>query len=280
MTTGSSGRGSHTGHTGLQVSELSAGYGRLEVLYDIDLEVRPGEVLAVVGANGAGKTTVLRAISGLLRPSHGAITLNGTDITTATAERIASLGLAHVPENRLVFPSLSVADNLALGRWTRRREGDARAGTERVLALFPRLADRTAQAAGSLSGGEQQMLAIGRALMAEPSVVVLDEPSLGLAPRVVGEIMAVLAHLRADRGLAVLLVEQNVRAAFTVADHVLVMDRGRVVATGTAAELAQDERVRMAYLGGSSTTSGSIAAPVSGPAAAPTAAVDGPAPAG
>ncbi len=247
--------------TGLTVSGLHAAYDRLQVLHGIDLQVAPGRILALVGANGAGKTSVLRTVSGLLRPTKGTVRLGDTDITGFGAERIASLGLAHVPENRLVFPSLSVEDNLVLGGYVRRADGQyARRRTE-ALELFPRLADRIGLAAGALSGGEQQMLAMARALMSEPSVIVLDEPSLGLAPKVVAEIMRALGYLRDTKGLAVLLVEQNVRAAFKVADQVMVMDRGKVVAEGTPAELASDERVRAAYLGGSSTSSSGVAAP-------------------
>ena len=244
---------------GLQVQGLEAGYDRLQVLHGIDVAVAPGEIVAIIGANGAGKSTLLRSVSGLLRPSAGRVLLNGNDVTRASAERIAALGLAHVPENRLVFPSLDVDDNLSLGGWTRRKDGQRAERRRQVLKLFPRLADRIRLHAGALSGGEQQMLAIARALMAAPSVVVLDEPSLGLAPRVVGEIVTTLGRLRDEQNLAVLLVEQNVRAAFRVADRVLVMDRGRVVAEGTPDQLADDERVRAAYLGGSSTSSGSVA---------------------
>ena len=245
---------------GLQVQGLEAGYDRLQVLHGIDVSVAPGELVAVIGANGAGKSTLLRAVSGLLRPRGGTVTLNGQDVTSASAEKISARGLAHVPENRLVFPSLTVEDNLSLGGWTRRKDGKRAERRQQALELFPRLADRISLQAGSLSGGEQQMLAMARALMAGPSVVVLDEPSLGLAPRVVGEIIAALDHLRDEQKLAVLLVEQNVRAAFRVADRVLVMDRGRVVAEGTPDELADDERVRAAYLGAGSTSSGAVAA--------------------
>jgi branched-chain amino acid transport system ATP-binding protein len=232
----------------LEVTGLEAGYGRLAVLRGIDLAVAEGEVLAVIGANGAGKSTLLRAVSGLIRPSAGTVRLAGQDVTRLPAEKIAGHGLAHVPENRLVFPSLSVADNLALGGWTRRRSTvDGRA---RVLELFPRLKDRMRQRAGTLSGGEQQMLAIGRGLMAAPKVLVLDEPSLGLAPRLVGEIFAALATLKSEGGLAVVLVEQNARAAFRIADTVAVMERGAVATTGTPAALSEDDRVRTAYLGG------------------------------
>ncbi|MFP5334380.1 MAG: ABC transporter ATP-binding protein [Actinomycetes bacterium] len=246
---------------GLEIRGLQAGYDRLAVLHGVDVTVEPGHLVAVIGANGAGKSTLLRAVSGLLRPRAGSVLLDGDDVTGLGAEQIARRGLAHVPENRLVFPSLTVADNLALGGWTRMRDGQAGRRREEALALFPRLRERLELPAGALSGGEQQMLAMARALMAGPSVVVLDEPSLGLAPRVVGEIVAALAHLRDERRLAVLLVEQNVRAAFSVADHVVVMDRGRVVVEGAPAELADDDRVRTAYLGGGSTSSGSVATP-------------------
>lgn len=247
--------------TGLQVEGLTAAYDRLQVLHGIDLEVSPGQIVAVIGANGVGKTTLLRAVSGLLRPKSGRVRLGGTEITSSSAEQIAGQGLTHVPENRLVFPSLSVDDNLSLGGWTRRKDGKHAERRAHALTLFPRLADRINLAAGSLSGGEQQMLAMARALMAEPSVIVLDEPSLGLAPQLVGEIVGTLARLRDERQLAVLLVEQNVRAAFRVADYVLVMDRGVAVAEGSPAQLADDPRVRAAYLGGESTSSGSISGP-------------------
>jgi branched-chain amino acid transport system ATP-binding protein len=243
---------------GLRVESLHAAYGRLEVLHGVSLTVAPGEIVAAVGANGAGKSTLLRTVSGLLRATSGTVTLGGTDVTALGAERIAAQGLAHVPENRLVFPSLTVEDNLALGGWTRRRDGGYAVRRTAALELFPRLRDRIALPAGALSGGEQQMLAMARALMAEPKVIILDEPSLGLAPKVVGEIVAALAALRDDRGLAVLLVEQNVRAAFLVADRVVVMDRGRVVAHGSPAELARDDRVRRAYLGGGTASSSAL----------------------
>ena len=235
----------------LEVDGLTAAYGRLAVLHGIDLAVETGELLAVLGANGAGKTTLLRAVSGLLRPTGGRIRLGGDDVTGRPAERLAGLGLAHVPEGRLVFPTLNVEDNLALGAYARRRDrAGVAADRDRVLGLFPRLRERLGQPAGTLSGGEQQMLAVGRGLMARPRLLVLDEPSLGLAPRVVAEIMAVLGGLRRDDGLTILLVEQNVHAAFAVADRVCVLDRGRVVMRGDPASLAGDPRVQAAYLGG------------------------------
>ena len=229
----------------LKVEALGAGYGKLSILHDVSLEVAAGEIVTVVGSNGAGKTTLLRAVNGILKPTAGRVTLEGTDITGRPTERMAALGLTHVPENRLCFPSLSVRDNLDLGAWTRRGKGDLDA----VLELFPRLQPRLGQAAGTLSGGEQQMVAIGRGLMADPKAILLDEPSIGLAPKVVAEIMKVLTRLR-ERGLAVLLVEQNVRASFGIADRAVVMQRGRVVLEGTPSELVELPEVRNAYLGG------------------------------
>ncbi|MGH3384322.1 MAG: ABC transporter ATP-binding protein [Nocardioidaceae bacterium] len=236
----------------LTITGLHAGYGRLQVLHGVDLEVSAGELVAVIGANGAGKTTLLRTVSGLLRATSGEVRLDGARISGLAAEKVAATGLAHVPENRLVFPTLSVDDNLRLGAWTRRRAADGRsaAGRDRVLELFPRLAGRLGQAAGTLSGGEQQMLAVGRGIMARPKTLVLDEPSVGLAPKVVTEIMRALARLRDEEGLTIVLVEQNARAAFKVADRVYLMDRGRVVLEGTPAALLDDVRVQHAYLGG------------------------------
>ncbi|GLW66919.1 ABC transporter ATP-binding protein [Actinomadura rubrobrunea] len=225
---------------------LRSGYDNLEVLRGVDLSLAEGELVALLGANGAGKTTLLRTVSGLLRPFGGTVRLDGRDIGGLPAEKVAAAGLAHVPENRLVFPSLTVTDNLALGAWTRPRTRAE--DIERMLDLFPRLRQRLGQPAGTLSGGEQQMLAIARGLMARPKVLVLDEPSLGLAPKVVGDIFAALARLRHE--LTILLVEQNARAAFKVADRVLVMDRGKIVMSGTPEELADDAQIKQAYLGG------------------------------
>jgi branched-chain amino acid transport system ATP-binding protein len=229
----------------LAVRGLDAGYGKLAILHDVSLEVEAGEIVTVVGSNGAGKTTLLRALNGLIRPTAGTVTLDGVDITGRATEKMAAQGLMHVPENRLCFPSLTVRDNLTLGAWSRGGRGDLAA----VLELFPRLQPRLGQAAGTLSGGEQQMVSIGRGLMASPKAIMLDEPSIGLAPKVVAEIMKVLTELR-SRGLAVLLVEQNVRASFGIADRAVVMQRGRVVLEGTPAELVELPEVRNAYLGG------------------------------
>ncbi|TFC94222.1 MULTISPECIES: ABC transporter ATP-binding protein [Cryobacterium] len=230
----------------LIVSGLDAGYGKLAVLHEVSFEVARGEIVAVVGSNGAGKTTLLRAVSGLIRPTAGSVTLEGRTITAKPAEKMAGFGLTHVPENRLCFPSLSVRDNLMLGAWTKNGHGDV----ESILDLFPRLRTRMGQAAGTLSGGEQQMVAIGRGLMADPTAIMLDEPSIGLAPKVVAEIMEVLSRLCVEKQLAVLLVEQNVRASFKIAHRAVVMHRGRVALTGTPAELVELPEVHNAYLGG------------------------------
>ena len=230
----------------LIVSGLDAGYGKLAVLHEVSFEVARGEIVAVVGSNGAGKTTLLRAVSGLIRPTAGSVTLEGRTITGKPAEKMAGFGLTHVPENRLCFPTLSVRDNLMLGAWTKKGHGDVDA----ILELFPRLRTRMGQAAGTLSGGEQQMVAIGRGLMANPTAIMLDEPSIGLAPKVVAEIMEVLSRLCVEKQLAVLLVEQNVRASFKIAHRAVVMHRGRVALTGTPAELVELPEVHNAYLGG------------------------------
>lgn len=229
----------------LLVSGLDAGYGQLEVLHDVSLEVSAGEIVAVVGSNGAGKTTLLRAVSGLIKPTAGSVVLEGRDITGRPAEKMAAIGLTHVPENRLCFPTLSVRDNLVLGAWTRKGTPDL----DPMVEMFPRLKSRMNQLAGTLSGGEQQMVAIGRGLMAQPTAILLDEPSIGLAPKMVAEIMEVLDRLRTEQHLAVLLVEQNVRAAFKVANRAVVMHRGRVALTGPPAELIELPEVRGAYLG-------------------------------
>lgn len=230
----------------LVVTDLSAGYGNLGVLRGVELEVNQGEILAVVGSNGAGKTTLLRAINSLIKTSKGSVTLDGNVLTGVPTEKHASRGLAHVPENRLVFPSLSVRDNLMLGGWSK----PGKVKVDDVLEFFPRLQERVNLPAGSLSGGEQQMVAVARALMADPTAMILDEPSIGLAPKIVAEIMDVLAKLRSEKNLAILLVEQNVRSAFKIADRGVVMHRGRVALSGTPHELLESPEVREAYLGG------------------------------
>jgi branched-chain amino acid transport system ATP-binding protein len=235
----------------LSVAALSSGYGSLTVLRDVSLTVPAGGWVAVLGANGAGKSTLLRTISGLVPPTGGRITVGGHDAGGRPPERMARLGVGHVPENRLVFPRLSVADNLSLGGYIhRRRRAGLAERLERVYALFPALSARPRQLAGTLSGGEQQMLAVGRALMTGPTILMLDEPSIGLAPRVTGQIFDALAQLRATSAMAVLLVEQNAALALAYSDYAYVLEHGRVTVEGTAAQLRDDPRVRAAYLGG------------------------------
>jgi branched-chain amino acid transport system ATP-binding protein len=233
----------------LAVTDLHAGYGKVEVLRGVDLTVGAGEIVAVLGANGAGKTTLLRAISGLLRPPRGEVRLNGDIVNGQAAEQLVARGVAHVPEGRLVFPGLTVRENLMLGAYSRRSRAEIARDERWVLDLFPRLAERLGQPAGTLSGGEQQMLAIGRGLMSAPSVLLLDEPTVGIAPLVVAEMFQTLAALRSERGLSMLLVEQNVAAALRVATRAYVLDRGGVVASGGAEQMRGDSRVAATYLG-------------------------------
>ena len=230
----------------LRLENLRSGYGRIPVLHGIDLEVRAGELVALLGANGAGKTTLLRAISGV-HASSGSVTLEKTEIQKLSAQRRVSLGIVQVPEGRQVFGPLSVEDNLRLGAYRRGRAKSA-ASLERVYALFPVLAERRRDPAGGLSGGQQQMLALGRALMAEPRLLLLDEPSMGLAPRLVTEIFACIQRLRAA-DTAILLVEQNATAALAIADRGLVLEAGRVTLSGTGPELLANPAIRSAYLG-------------------------------
>ncbi len=233
----------------LEVSALASQYGPIRALFDVSLVVGEGELVALVGANGAGKTTLLRAISGIQPLSSGSIRFDGREIGRQPAHRIVAAGIGHVPEGRQVFAPLSVEDNLRLGAFTRRRDRDAvHADLEHIFALFPHLAERRRQAAGTLSGGEQQMLAIGRALLSRPRLLLLDEPSMGLAPLMVEEIFRVISGLN-ESGVTVLLVEQNARAALAIADRGYVLETGRVAMSAVAAELLGDENVRKAYLG-------------------------------
>jgi branched-chain amino acid transport system ATP-binding protein len=232
----------------LSVDSLTVGYGPVTALHEVSLTARRGEITAVLGANGAGKTTLLRTLSGLHRASAGSITLADRPIDHVAAEAMPALGMAHVPEGRGVITELTVEENLrlgGLGRGGRVRPGDL----DLAYDLFGVLGDRRAATAGTLSGGERQMLVIGRALMAKPELLLLDEPSLGLAPRIVAQIFALLRGLVADQGLTVLLVEQNARSALSVADHGIVLDLGRVVADAPAHVLAADDQLRHAYLG-------------------------------
>jgi len=235
----------------LRVRSLRAGFGGVEVLKGVSLHVDSGEIVAIVGANGAGKSTLLNTVAGLVKPWSGSVALGGREVAGETAEAVAGRGCALVPEGRQLFPGLSVRDNLLLGAWLRvRREGrrPVEADIAEMEGMFPVLAERRHQAAGTLSGGEQQMLAIARALMSRPSLLLLDEPSIGLAPLVVRSIFATVADLR-KAGRTIMLVEQNARAALAVADRGYVMETGQVVLEGTAAELAANRDVQRAYLG-------------------------------
>ena len=231
----------------LEVAGLAAGYDALPVLRGIDFEMAAGEIVAVLGSNGAGKSTLNNALSGILRPSAGSIRFEGVEISGSAPASIVALGLIQVPEGRRVFPNLSVRENLELGSYRRGRARRAR-NLERVSEIFPRLRERMAQSAGTLSGGEQQMLAIGRGLMAEPRLLILDEPSLGLSPLLVEEMFALVARIR-EEGLSVLLVEQNVMQSLAVADRAYVLEHGEFALTGPAAELLSHPRLRQAYLG-------------------------------
>jgi branched-chain amino acid transport system ATP-binding protein len=233
----------------LVVDRLTVAYGAIQALHGVSLEVRKGEVVALLGANGAGKTTLLRTISGLLRPTSGAITLDGQALGRSSAESRVGRGIAHVPEGRRIFPGLTVMENLDVATtvWKRRGMG-TEADLATVFALFPRLQERRTQLGWSLSGGEQQMLAIGRALMARPKVLLLDEPSLGLAPRLSEEVYRRIADINA-KGVTVLLVEQNTVLALEVAHRAYVIENGHIVLDGGARELANHPRVREAYLG-------------------------------
>ena len=231
----------------LELRDVDARYGPVRALNGLSLEVGEGEVVAVLGANGAGKTTTLRAISGTVRRTGGEIRFDGKPLGRRGPEAVAKLGIAHVPEGRGTFAELSVRENLRLGAWTRR--GAVRLEQERVLSYFPALADRAGQAAGTLSGGEQQMLALGRALMARPKLLLLDEPSLGLAPLVTQEIFAALERLNRDEGTAIVVVEQNANLALSAAARAYVLEVGRVVVEGESSELRANESVRRSYLG-------------------------------
>jgi branched-chain amino acid transport system ATP-binding protein len=233
----------------LTVEGLRAGYGAVEALHGVDLRVEPGEIVALLGANGAGKTTTLRAISGLVRPTAGSIRLDGESLAGVAAHEIVARGLVQVPEGRRLFATLTVLENLEMGAFTRRDAAGISESRRFVNRLFPVLAARERQLAGTLSGGEQQMLAIGRALMAAPRILLLDEPSLGLSPILVRTILAALREINAA-GVTVLLVEQNARAALRLAHRACVLVTGRVALEGPAKELLDDPHVRKAYLGG------------------------------
>ncbi len=232
----------------LSISNLNVYYGAIHALKNISLEVNDGELVTLIGANGAGKTTTLHTISGLIRAKSGSVTLDGTDLQKVPANTIINLGLAHVPEGRHVFSQMTVMENLYMGAFIMKDKAQVNRNIEMVFNHFPRLKERAKQLAGTLSGGEQQMLATGRALMTNPKMVLMDEPSMGLSPILVSEIFAIIKELHND-GITVLLVEQNAKAALSIADRAYVLETGSIAMSGSAAELLEDERVKKAYLG-------------------------------
>ena len=232
----------------LKVSDLRVSYGGIEALKGISFEVEAGQIVTLIGANGAGKSTTLRTIAGLVRPAAGTVAFDGKDITGIDAQKVVEGGIALVPEGRRVFPNLTVLENLKIGAYLRKDEAEIKADLEEVYKLFPRLKERQWQLAGTLSGGEQQMLAVGRAMMMRPRLMMMDEPSLGLAPLVVKDIFRIIQVLK-QRGITILLVEQNANAALRCADYAFVMETGRITMNGTGTALLANEQVKAAYLG-------------------------------
>lgn len=232
----------------LEVKDLHVHYGVIEAIKGISFEVNKGEVIALIGANGAGKTTTLHTISGLIKPSEGSVLFEGKDITRLPGHKIVSLGMAHVPEGRRVFAQLSVYENLLMGAYTRKDKEEIQNSLKMVYDRFPRLEERKNQMAGTLSGGEQQMLAMGRALMSNPGIILMDEPSMGLSPIFVNEIFDIIEKVSAA-GTTVLLVEQNAKKALSIADRAYVLETGKIVLSGKAEELMNDDSIKKAYLG-------------------------------
>ncbi len=232
----------------LEIKDLQVHYGMIQAIKGIDFEVKKGEVVALIGANGAGKTTILHTVSGLLQASGGSVSFEGKDITKMPGHKIVALGMAHVPEGRRVFAQLSVYENLLMGAYTRKDKQEIRESLDMVYSRFPRLEERKTQPAGTLSGGEQQMLAMGRALMSHPSIILMDEPSMGLSPIFVNEIFDIIKEVSAA-GTTVLLVEQNAKKALDIADRAYVLETGKIVLSGKADELKNDDAVKKAYLG-------------------------------
>ena len=232
----------------LKVENLVVNYGVIQALKGISFEVNKGEVIALIGANGAGKTTTLQTISGMLQPTSGKVRLEGTDITKVPGHKIVSMGLAHVPEGRRVFGGLTVLENLKMGAYTRSSKSEIADSLDRIYESFPRLKERQNQLAGTLSGGEQQMLAMGRALMSKPSIVLMDEPSMGLSPIYVDEIFKIIEEI-SDAGTTVLLVEQNAKKALAIANRAYVLETGNIVLSGDADTLMNDDSIKKAYLG-------------------------------
>ena len=232
----------------LEIKDLCVNYGMIAALKGISFEVNEGEVIALIGANGAGKTTTLHTITGLLPVKSGSIMFKGKDLTKTPPHKIVSMGMAHVPEGRRIFQNLTVLDNLKLGAFTRKDKDGIAEDLKKVYDRFPRLAERKNQIAGTLSGGEQQMLAMGRALMSKPSIIVMDEPSMGLSPILVSEIFDIICSIR-QSGTTVLLVEQNAKKALSIADRAYVLETGKIVLSGKASDLINDESIKKAYLG-------------------------------
>lgn len=232
----------------LEVRDLYVNYGAVEAIKGISFDVKPGEIVTLIGANGAGKTTTLHTISGLVKAKSGAITYNGVDLLKTEPSKIISLGIAHVPEGRHVFPEMTVEENLQMGAYISKNKEKTADAMKDVYEKFPRLKERRRQLAGTLSGGEQQMLAVGRALMGKPSIILMDEPSMGLSPLLVKEVFAIIQEIH-DAGITVLLNEQNAKMALSIADRAYVLETGTISISGDAKELLADERVKKAYLG-------------------------------
>ena len=232
----------------LEIRDLATSYGKIEALRGVSLSARVGEVTCLLGPNGAGKTTLMMTLSGILRPRRGSVTLDGEELVGRSPAEIVARGLALVPENRLVFPALTVRENLMAGAFRRRDRAGIRADIDRMFDRFPRLRERVEQLAGTLSGGEQQMLAVARALMSRPRLLLMDEPSVGLAPMVVAEIFSIIRQLHAE-GVSIFLVEQNAHMALKVAQHFYLMEQGRIGFSGTPGQLAEDDVIQRAYLG-------------------------------
>lgn len=232
----------------LKLENVNVSYGAIHAIHDVNMEVHDGEIVSLIGANGAGKTTILHTITGLKKADSGSIVYDDTDLLKMEPSKIVTLGLAHVPEGRHIFPEMTVAENLEMGSYCKNKKTDSNHIMEEVYRKFPRLYERKKQLAGTLSGGEQQMLAVGRALMSSPSMILMDEPSMGLSPLLVKEIFEIIKEVH-KQGITVLLVEQNARMALSIADRAYVLETGRITMTGTGRELLGDEKVKKAYLG-------------------------------
>ena len=232
----------------LEIKDLEVYYGMIQAIKGVSFEVNQGEVIALIGANGAGKTTILHTITGLLSPKKGSVLFEGTDITKVPAHKIVSMGMAHVPEGRRVFSELSVLENLKMGAYTRKNKAEVEEALQEVYKRFPRLEERKNQMAGTLSGGEQQMLAMGRALMSKPKIILMDEPSMGLSPILVNEIFDIIQAV-SKSGTTVLLVEQNAKKALSIADRAYVLETGNITLEGNAKDLLENDSVKKAYLG-------------------------------